>query len=273
MAAKIAPPQLGAKSFSCPHCGALADQTWYKVFVDTYKKEDGPRIQDPQIIESIARAENIRSDFKQERIRYYKRLIEKELFIERHSETLYMHGEVPTLYLSKCFSCSGMGVWYSDKLMYPSQSYGIVPNDEMPSDIKTDFLEAGSIVDLSPRGAAALLRLCIQKLMKHLGESGENINKDIAALVQKGMDPRVQQALDVVRVVGNHAVHPGSIDLKDDKATAIKLFELVNIIVENSISVPKRIQEMYASLPPGALEGIEKRDGTKPVTVPPKPSA
>jgi Domain of unknown function (DUF4145) len=268
MAAKVVQPQFGAKSFSCPHCGALADETWYKVFVDSYRNEDVPSVPDPQTVESIVRAENIPHEAKRDLIRYFERVVAKVLFIETLHQSLYINQEVPTLHISRCFSCGGMAVWHSDKRMYPSQSFEVVPNDDMPPDIRTEFLEAGSIVDLSPRGAAALLRLCIQKLMKHLGESGENINNDIGALVQKGLDARVQQALDVVRVVGNQAVHPGSIDLRDDKATAIKLFELVNIIVENSISVPKRIQEMYGSLPAGALEAIEKRDGT----VPPKPS-
>ena len=37
----------------------------------------------------------------------------------------------------------------------------------------------------------------------HLGESGKNINDDIAALVKKGLNLMIQQSLDVVRVIGN----------------------------------------------------------------------
>ena len=94
----------------------------------------------------------------------------------------------------------------------------------------------------------------------HLKEPGKNINSDIAALVKKGLDPRVQQALDVVRVIGNNAVHPGQIELKDDRVTAEKLFGLVNLITEIMISQPKHVGAMFDSLPEAVREGIEKRD-------------
>ena len=50
-------------------------------------------------------------------------------------------------------------------------------------------------------------------------------------------------------MIGNNAVHPGTLDLRDDSATAEKLFGLVNLIAEIMISQPKRVAEMYDSLP------------------------
>jgi hypothetical protein len=134
------------------------------------------------------------------------------------------------------------------------------PHEDIPASIREDFDEAASVIDLSPRSAAALLRLCIQKLMVELKQKGENLSEDIGGLVAQGLDPGVQKALDIVRVIGNNAVHPGQIDLKDDKPTAMSLFQLLNVIIERCISIPKKIEAMYAGLPPGALEGIKKRD-------------
>jgi len=132
----------------------------------------------------------------------------------------------------------------------------------MPVEVQEDYEEAARIYVKSPRGAAALLRLSIQKLMSHLGQSGKNINDDIAALVATGLPQKIQQALDVVRVTGNNAVHPGQLDANDIKV-AEQLFPLVNVIVEYQISLPNRIQEMYDALPNGTRNAIEKRDEKK----------
>ncbi len=133
----------------------------------------------------------------------------------------------------------------------------------MPDDIKADYEEARDILSQSPRGAAALLRLCIQKLCKHLGKPGTNINDDIGALVKDGLSPKVQKSLDIVRVVGNNAVHPGQIDLRDDLQTANMLFGLVNLIADVMITQPKHVDELFNSVVPDSQkDAIARRDGT-----------
>ena len=107
------------------------------------------------------------------------------------------------------------------------------------------------------------MRLVVQKLCIHLGQPGKNLNDDIAALVRAGLDPQVQEALDTVRVIGNNAVHPGQIELSDDRATAELLFGLVNLIVEKLISVPKHVREVYDALPKRNRDAIAKRDGVE----------
>ena len=166
--------------------------------------------------------------------------------------------------IAVCTHCGGMSVWKQTKLIYPNTGTTPLSNVDMPDDVKADYEEARTILNLSPRGAAALLRLAIQKLCIHLGGKGKDINSDIGLLVKNGLPEKLQRALDSFRVVGNNAVHPGQLDLKDDIETAHKLFVFVNIICDNQISQHTLISQFYNEvLPEGAKDAIEKRDTPK----------
>lgn len=162
--------------------------------------------------------------------------------------------------LAFCSHCNKFSIWVNEKMIYPESTGIQSPNTDLKQDIIDDYLEAASIVNKSPRGAVALLRLSIQKLCKQLGEKGKNINNDIASLVQKGLPETIQKALDIVRVIGNDAVHPGQIDLKDNQEVANKLFELINIIAHVMITQPKEISALYETLPEEKKEAITTRD-------------
>ena len=167
------------------------------------------------------------------------------------------------VFFAYCSHCKVPTIWMVDssKMLWPQDvSNAPCPNADMPAGIIDDYLEARSIASISPRGAAALLRLAVQKLCEHLGESGKNINTDIGNLVKKGLPVQIQQALDIVRVTGNNAVHPGEMQLKEDPKTVALLFELVNLIVENQITQPNAINNLYSRLPTGAVEAINRRD-------------
>jgi len=166
--------------------------------------------------------------------------------------------------IAECAHCHQFTIWVSEKLAYPTPIISEVaePNSDLRDDIREDYQEAKAILDKSPRGAAALLRLGVQKLCNQLGEKGENINADIANLVKKGLPVRLQQALDIVRVIGNNAVHPGQIDLKDDAQTARELFDLINLVADVMITQPNKVDALYRSLPQTARDAVQKRDGT-----------
>jgi len=258
---KYIPPSISETAFSCPHCGALAKQTWFALQGDELRKDVLPlRITEEDL---AAKGDFKKIEDKQKRAAAEAKAkkIARGIPVIQGRQYGNAQTDIFNANVSLCFNCNEIALWAGSSMAWPIQNNAPAPNPDLPDDVRLDFDEAGRIVQLSPRGAAALLRLAIQKLCKELGGKGKNIDDDIAALVKKGLDPRIQQALDVVRVIGNNAVHPGQVDLRDDVATAEKLFGLVNIIADTMISQPKHIAEMFAGLPEGARAAIERRDG------------
>lgn len=262
MRGKYTPPSIEATAFNCPHCGALATQFWYTAHAEGIASKDKlPIIITPVQAEEFAVAKPEDKDTHAGLVAWARKMAAGAPFLERREA--YAHFDLNNVAISRCFNCDDIAIWIHNRMLWPIAGTAPLPNSDLPEEIRLDYEEASAILNISPRGAAALLRLAIQKLCAFLGEKGKNIDADIASLVAKGLDVRVQQALDVVRVVGNNAVHPGVIDLKDDSATASKLFSLVNLIAERLISQPKHVSEMFESLPPSAKAAIAKRDGVE----------
>jgi hypothetical protein len=162
-------------------------------------------------------------------------------------------------YIANCQYCHRFQIWHEEKMIYPDFKGIEPPNQDVNLDIQEDYSEAASILQKSPRGAAALLRLAIQKLCVQLGEKGQDLNTAIGNLVKhKNLPQKVQQSLDTLRVIGNESVHPGQLDLKDDTETATALFKLVNFIAEKMLTEPKDIEEIYSKLPESKKEQIKK---------------
>lgn len=260
--AKYVPPSITETAFSCPHCGALAKQTWFALRGDEIRKDVLPL----RITEELLVEKNAFKDIEDKKERAAAEAKAKK--VARGVPTIqsrkYGGGAYTDIFnanLSLCFNCNEIALWAGSSMAWPIQNNAPAPNPDLPDDVRLDFDEAGRIMQLSPRGAAAMLRLAIQKLCKELGGKGKNIDEDIAAFVKGGLDVRIQRSLDIVRVIGNEAVRPGQVDLRDDVATAEKLFALVNIIADAMISQPKHIEEMYAVLPDSKRAAIERRDG------------
>jgi hypothetical protein len=171
------------------------------------------------------------------------------------------YGKKPKIIVSRCTACDREAVFINDLLLVPDQSQAPLPVDDLPSELRDDFEEARAILNRSPRGSAALLRLVVQKLLPYLGATKSGIDAAIGELVKSGkIKSQIQKALDTVRVIGNESVHPGSMNMKDDHETAITLFRIINLIVETEITEPKRLDALYHSLPTSKLTGIAKRD-------------
>lgn len=130
----------------------------------------------------------------------------------------------------------------------------------MPEAVQDIYEEARAVYELSPRSCGALLRLALQVLVDELEPGSGSINKKIGRLVERGLDPTIQKAMDVLRVIGNNSVHPGSIALEEEVDTIPFLFEMLNLIVHHVVSRPRQVEELFNALPDGAREAIRERD-------------
>lgn len=220
---KYFPPKHLEGQFHCPHCRVYSKQYWSWIKAD------------PNIDYCHNDIPNSLSNFNERLPNFWK--------------------------ISKCEHCHKNIFWFNNSIIYPNQSFIEVPNEDLSNEIKNDYIEASNIVNNSPRAAAALLRLAIQKLCIQLGEKGKDLDTDIGNLVKKGLNIQVQKSLDTLRVVGNNAVHPGQIDINDNKELVVKMFSLINFISEKMITEPKEIDQLYSDiLPENAKEHVKERD-------------
>ena len=162
------------------------------------------------------------------------------------------------LLASLCTHCGIATIWAGEMIIYPTAGDFPPANPDLPDEIRKIYAEAGTIAQQSPRAACALLHLAVQMLLEHIGETG-SLNEGIKNLVKKGLDPKIRQAMDIVRVTGNHAVHPGKIDV-DDITNVQPLFHMINIISDFLISQPIQVKAIFDSLPDGDKKSIASRD-------------
>ena len=257
-------PVITETRFNCPHCGTLAAQKWMTIYARKHTDSEGNRIPPYLSTEANLIAIKTDDDLPDEAKNAWASAVEKEL-----TGKIYViyndreNGEsVPNLNIAVCEQCDEASIWIRDRLLYPPSYVCSPAHEDMPATIQSDYNEARSIIDLSPRASAALSRLCIEKLCIHLlGKDVGSIDKAIGILVaEHDLDKRLQKKFDIVRVNGNALVHGGTMEEGDDRRKAAYLLDLVNQIVDEAITRPKRLDAEYFSLPEDKLKGIADRE-------------
>ncbi len=242
-------PTYKSDHFQCPHCQVSSQQTWFDV--------DSANSAANTILNHVYYDYRTRiKDYQQNVITAF---MEQVVDVNKRHMSEFVPSEFS---VATCSSCNKISLWVNREIVYPKKTSIAPPNEDMEIEIKELYNEASSIVVDSAKGATALLRLALQLLLKQLGKSGKNINNDIKELVSDGLSPKIQKALDLLRVVGNNAVHPGQIDLNDDRTIALKLFHILNFIADEMITKPKELELLYADvIPDETKEHINQRDG------------
>jgi len=161
----------------------------------------------------------------------------------------YYEEFIPELHLSVCSKCGKYALWLNDSIIHPVGSIAPWPADGMPVSLKEDYLEARNVASISPKSACALLRLCLQKLLNYVGRNVRNIELGSINLIKEGRPQKLSDALWAVRATGPGAVPPGEISQRDNIETAITLFELINLIVESSVSRQREVSQFCRTFP------------------------
>jgi Domain of unknown function (DUF4145) len=222
-------PRYQEPKFTCPICGTLAEQIWW----------------------------------------------------ELHKLRLGSGAQIDRYFWCVCQSCEQPSLWRRDlesllpgadartatgHLVWPIKG-GPPPHDDMPAEALRHYEQARGVLRASPQAAAALLRVATQAIVNHLVERDDlMLDRAIGQLVKEGrVRTGVQQACDVLRVTGNNMLHPGQISEREDdnQEVAERLFQLVNLIVEQAITEPALIERLYADLPPEKRAAIATRDATR----------
>ena len=149
------------------------------------------------------------------------------------------------IHISDCFNCRKECLWVNGKMLLPDVNSYPPANEDMPNDVKEIYGEAAAVANKSPRAAAALLRLALQELCKELDSPSKNLHEQINHLVKSQKLPSIViEAMDVVRLVGNDAVHPDrvGVDIESDSGVVPALFRFINLITEKAISEPNRMK-------------------------------
>lgn len=123
--------------------------------------------------------------------------------------------------------------------------------DYIPKAIRSDYEEACSIVNLSPKASATLARRCLQGMIRDFFEiSKSNLFEEINAIKDK--IPAAQWAvLDGVRRIGNIGTHMEKdinliVDIEPDEAH--KLIKLIELLLQQWYVERHDQQELYADI-------------------------
>ena len=218
------PPVYKAKSFHCPHCITYAHQRWYNessFLINIYESEYGPL---------------------------------------KHDDKKWLFNKC---YLTTCAHCVKFSIWIDGKMVYPLTFTSPPPRKDMPDNVKKTYEEAQQVQPFSTRASAALLRIALEQLTEYLGETKGSLNTRIKNLNSKGLPNEAVQCLDIVRIYANvnaHADREINIENEDNEEIVNKLFQLVNFIVEKTISDQKLINDLLDKIPENKKQGIENRD-------------
>ena len=144
---------------------------------------------------------------------------------------------------------------HTREILYPKACAREPLPAEVPEECRKDFVEAASVLAISPKASAAISRRLLQQLLQgHFKITAGSLAHEIQAfVVLPDIPSHLSEAVDAVRNVGNLAAHP----LKDQNTGAIVdvepgeaewLLDVLEAVFDFAFVQPKRLQERKKQL-------------------------
>ena len=154
------------------------------------------------------------------------RLKKNELTYEYQKHPQPLKVRMANLHISNCHSCNGFSLWVSGLLVFPTRV------DKTPELAEEDVEEAAAILNKFPRGATALMRVCIQKLVPLLEDNGKALNQRVSSLVRKGLEMEMQQSMEVLQVLQSDPLQLSQLESEADKEIALRFIDSLQAVLE-----------------------------------------
>ena len=211
------PPKFNEKAFNCPYCGVYAHQEWFS---------------------SVGYGNLARQ--------YMGDIVD-----------LVVKGKLAGMSVSVCSHCYKKVLWLNENILLPRNLSVPPPPEDTPLEVKRIYIEAGMVLNDSPRASGALIRLALELLLQNINKNKLSLNENINKLMESGITQQLIKAVSILRINGNDIMHSGVIKLLENKDDVVYLFELFNMIVEELIEEPKKLNEIYNKIPESKRKQIE----------------
>ena len=107
------------------------------------------------------------------------------------------------------------------------------------------------------------MRLALEQLLQNINNNKLKLYENVNNLIASNIPEPLIKALTILRVNGNDIMHTGEIKIFENNQDVLYLFHLFNMIVEELITRPKKVKELYDKIPESIRKQTEKDESKK----------
>jgi len=236
--------EVGDARFVCAHCGADSQQVWADLTIKA-------RVNNGQTYVTFSDAARWRIE----------------------GSSIWLSGNdysQPEWRATVCAVCGEGSVWRDAHRVYPVASTIAPVHPDAPESVAALYEEARSVLPISRRASAALVRATLERLLREIdpNHASKRLDDLIAQLRGQIREP-LWKFLTAIRIVGNDTLHAEEGELavlylgSEPEEIIEPLFEAVNTLIEELITQPAKAEALYALIPETKREVAERK--SKPV--------